>query len=70
MWRPCGTFDQTYQQDMAIIRTGPRWILLGVSLLVLLLVPVFGSYYLVSFINTLKTRESSSNDADAGGDNE
>ena len=53
MWRPCGTFDETYRQDMAIIRTLPRWILLLVALTVLFLVPVFGSYYLVSFINTL-----------------
>ena len=53
MWRPCGTFDETYRQDMAIIRTPLRWVLLAVSVMVLLLVPVFCSYYFVSFLNTL-----------------
>jgi len=53
MWRPCGTFDETYRKDMAVVRTPWRWVLVTASLVVLLLVPVFGSYYVVSFLNTL-----------------
>ncbi|MEJ2717366.1 MAG: branched-chain amino acid ABC transporter permease, partial [Deltaproteobacteria bacterium] len=53
MWRPCGTFDETYRQDMAIVRTPLRWGVLAVSLVVLFFVPFFGSYYMVSFLNTL-----------------
>jgi len=53
MWRPCGTFDETYKQDIAIIRTPLRWTMLIISLGILSLVPVFGSYYMVSFLNSL-----------------
>ena len=53
MWRPCGAFDETYKQDMAIIRTRGRWISLIISLAIFFLIPVFGSYYLVSFLNSL-----------------
>ena len=53
MWRPCGTFDETYKQDMAIVRTSRHWIALIVSLVILSLIPLFGSYYFVSFLNSL-----------------
>lgn len=53
MWRPCGTFDETYKQDMAIVRTSRHWIALIVSLVILFLIPLFGSYYFVSFLNSL-----------------
>lgn len=53
MWRPCGTFDETYKQDMAIVRTSRHWIALIVSLVILFLIPLFGSYYLVSLLNSL-----------------
>ena len=53
MWRPCGVFDETYAKDMAIVRTSRHWIALIVALVIFLLVPVFGSYYLVSFLNSL-----------------
>ncbi len=53
MWRPCGIFDATYEKDMAIIRTSRHWTALTISLIILFLVPVFGSYYIVSFINYL-----------------
>ena len=53
MWRPCGTFDETYKQDIAIIRTPLRWTMLIISLGILSLVPVFGSYYMVSFLNSM-----------------
>lgn len=53
MWRPCGVFDETYAKDMAIVRTNRHWIALIVALAIFFLIPVFGSYYLVSFLNSL-----------------
>jgi branched-chain amino acid transport system permease protein len=53
MWRPCGVFDTTYAEDLAIVRTSRHWTVLMVSLLVFFLLPFFGSYYIVSFVNTL-----------------
>ncbi|MCF8142493.1 MAG: branched-chain amino acid ABC transporter permease [Deltaproteobacteria bacterium] len=51
--RPCGVFDKSYALDMAIIRTWQHWAILLSALLTLYLFPLFGSYYLVSFINLL-----------------
>lgn len=51
--RPCGVFDKSYALDMAIIRTWQHWAILISALLLLYLFPLFGSYYLVSFINLL-----------------
>ena len=51
--RPCGVFDKNYALDIAIIRTWQHWTILISALLVLYLFPLFGSYYLVSFINLL-----------------
>lgn len=51
--RPCGVFDKSYAQDIAIIRTWQHWTILVCALLALYLFPLFGSYYLVSFINLL-----------------
>lgn len=51
--RPCGTFDERYTQDIAIIRTKQHWAALIGALLLMYLFPLFGSYYLVSFLNTL-----------------
>jgi branched-chain amino acid transport system permease protein len=53
MWRPCGTFDETYEQDMALLRTPVHWIATTVALAILFSVPLMGSYYLVGFINSL-----------------
>jgi branched-chain amino acid transport system permease protein len=53
MWRPCGIFDATYEKDMAIIRTSRHWAALIASFVILFLVPLYGSYYIVSFINFL-----------------
>ncbi len=39
MWRPCGTFDDTYSKDMAIIRTKPQWGLTIAGLLLLAFLP-------------------------------
>lgn len=51
--RPCGVFDERYTQDMAIVRTKQHWAILIAALILLYLFPLFGSYYLVSFLNTL-----------------
>jgi branched-chain amino acid transport system permease protein len=53
MWRPCGTFDETYTKDIAIIRTPLRWGVLAASLAFLFMVPLLFSYYAVSFLNML-----------------
>jgi len=53
MWRPCGTFDETYKQDMAIIRTPLRWGVVIIFLAVLFLMPILGSYYLVTLLNSM-----------------
>jgi branched-chain amino acid transport system permease protein len=50
--RPCGVFDERYTQDMAIVRTKQHWAALIAALIVLYLFPLFGSYYIVSFLNT------------------
>ncbi|MFW6114692.1 MAG: branched-chain amino acid ABC transporter permease [Thermodesulfobacteriota bacterium] len=51
--RPCGVFDKTYAQDIAIVRTWQHWTILTCALIVLYLFPLFGSYYLTSFMNLL-----------------
>ena len=38
MTRPAGIFDVRYEQDIAIVRTVPQWITLGLFLLLLLAV--------------------------------
>ena len=51
--RPCGVFDKNYAQDIAIVRTWQHWTILIIALIVLYLFPLFGSYYLTSFMNLL-----------------
>jgi branched-chain amino acid transport system permease protein len=51
--RPCGTFDERYTQDMAILRIKRHWGLLIGALILLYLFPLFGSYYFISLINHL-----------------
>ncbi|MEW6614256.1 MAG: branched-chain amino acid ABC transporter permease [Thermodesulfobacteriota bacterium] len=51
--RPCGVFDETYGQDIAIIRTKRHWGALIASLIFFFAFPLFGSYYIISFINYL-----------------
>lgn len=41
--KPCGTFDETYEQDSALVRTGYRW-----TLLILLFVFMFGLFPLLA----------------------
>jgi len=51
--RPCGTFDERYSQDMAILRIKRHWGLLIGALILFYLFPLFGSYYFISLINHL-----------------
>jgi len=51
--QPCGTFNRTYAQDMAIIRTGTQWAILAVFLVALFTLPLYlpGQYvYLTIYI--------------------
>jgi len=51
--RPCGVFDKSYALDIAIIRTWQHWTILVSALILLYIFPLFGSYYLISFMNLL-----------------
>ena len=54
MTRPAGVIDVRYGQDIAIIRTIPQWIGLGLFALFLILVPqLFPSRYLLNVINII-----------------
>lgn len=50
---PCGTLNETYGQDMAIIRTRLQWLLAILGCILLLVVPLFASYYVVSLVNKI-----------------
>ena len=51
MWRPCGVLDDTYEKDIAIIRTRPQWIITGLSLFSLIFLPMMVSGYVLTTIN-------------------
>jgi len=51
--RPCGTFDENYAEDMAIVRTRLQWILLILGLVLLLALPLFISGPIVNLINLI-----------------
>jgi len=51
--KPCGTYDEFYSQDMAIVRTRFQWLMLIVSLSALFACPLFLSDYLISVINII-----------------
>jgi branched-chain amino acid transport system permease protein len=54
MTRPAGIFDVRYQQDIAIVRTKPQWITLGLFLVFLLLVPqLFPSRFILNVVNMI-----------------
>ncbi len=54
MVRPAGIFDVRYEQDIAVVRTVPQWITLGIFLLLLILLPqIFPNRYLLNVINTI-----------------
>ena len=51
MGLPCGTFNESYDQDMAIVRTRLQWGLLIAFLVFLFLLPHFLNEYLLSVVN-------------------
>ena len=53
MYRPCGTFDETYAQDMAIIRTPQHWGLLIVFLIFLFTLPLFVGGRTLTLLNLI-----------------
>lgn len=53
MWRPCGTFDDTYQNDMAIIRTRAQAGLVVSSLVVLSLLPLIVTGATITTVNLI-----------------
>ena len=48
---PCGTFNENYGHDTAVVRTRLQWTLLTAGLVLLFVVPLFGSNYLISLVN-------------------
>jgi branched-chain amino acid transport system permease protein len=50
---PCGTFNEDYGRDTAVIRTRLQWLLTIVARVVLLTLPLYGSYYLVGLVNKM-----------------
>lgn len=54
MTRPAGVLDVRYAQDIAIIRTVPQWVTLGLLFLFLVLFPsIFPSRYLLNVVNII-----------------
>lgn len=53
--RPAGVYDVRYEQDIAVIRTIPQWITLGLFLVFLCLLPQlpFSSRYLLNVVNII-----------------
>jgi len=49
--KPCGTFDRSYKQDMAIVRTRLQWILLIVGLMILFAMPLYLGGGMLSKVN-------------------
>lgn len=47
---PCGTFNETYAQDMAIVRTRLQWGLFIAMIVAVLTLPLFSSGYIISTI--------------------
>ena len=51
--RPCGTYDESYAQDMAIVRTRLQWIILIVGLILLFSLPLFVSGRWLNLLNLI-----------------
>ena len=50
---PCGTFNEDYGRDTAVIRTRLQWIITILAIVVLLTVPLYGGYYFIGLINKI-----------------
>lgn len=53
MWRPCGTFDDTYEKDIAIVRTPAQWAITVAGLAVLAVLPLFAGGYVMTTVNLI-----------------
>ncbi|OPX40436.1 MAG: hypothetical protein B1H11_00080 [Desulfobacteraceae bacterium 4484_190.1] len=53
MWRPCGTFDDTYEKDIAIIRTPILWAITIAALIALLVLPRVASGNVMTTVNLI-----------------
>ena len=51
MWRPCGVIDDTYEKDLAIVRTPLQWGLMCIGLVLLFLIPLWVSDGQLNTIN-------------------
>lgn len=53
MWRPCGAIDDTYEKDLAIVRTPLQWGLMIAGLLALFLMPHWVSGVTLNTVNLI-----------------
>jgi len=53
MYRPCGVFDETFTQDLAIVRTTVHWILLLAALFVFSVFPMLAPGALLAHFNAI-----------------
>ncbi|MDY6967882.1 MAG: branched-chain amino acid ABC transporter permease [Spirochaetota bacterium] len=53
MWRPCGVIDDTYEKDLAIIRTPLQWTLTIAGLTALFLMPYWVSGVVLNTVNLI-----------------
>jgi len=51
--RPCGYYDESYGQDMAIVRTRLQWVILIGGLVLLFALPIFASGRILSVLNAI-----------------
>ncbi|MDY6881624.1 MAG: branched-chain amino acid ABC transporter permease [Thermodesulfobacteriota bacterium] len=49
--RPSGVFDERYEDDIAVVRTGAHWVILFVGLAFLSIVPLISTAHLLATIN-------------------
>lgn len=50
---PCGTFNEAYGQDTAVIRTRLQWTILLIGLILLFVFPLFAPHYFISLMNSI-----------------
>ena len=50
---PCGTFNEDYGRDTAVIRTRLQWIITILAIVVLLTVPLYSGNYFIGLINKI-----------------
>jgi branched-chain amino acid transport system permease protein len=50
MGLPSGTYNRSYDEDMAIVRTRTQWVLLLLSLAILFIIPLWANRYLLTII--------------------